>query len=62
MTLGSTVAFSLLKSIFEFPKITAANEGLGPGQEHNAVDFGLNNRGVSSQFFQSQRFYLEPVR
>ena len=56
MTLGSTVAFSLLKSIFEFPKITAANEGLGLGQVNNTVDLRLNNRGVSSQFFQSQRF------
>ena len=35
-----------LESIFEFAKIAAANQSLGPGQVNNLVDLGMNNRGA----------------
>ena len=50
MTLGSTVAcLQPAEEHLEFPKITAANEGLA-WDGMNTVDLRLNNRGVSITF------------
>jgi hypothetical protein len=39
-----------MESILEFPKVAAANEGIGPREVNDAVDLGTNNRGVWRQF------------